>query len=75
MKGVIDKFNGEKGFGFIKSSEARCDVFFHKSAVSDEVEMKRGTHVEFELIDSQRGPKAVHINVEEGKWHTEDKTK
>ena len=62
MKGTIKMFNKEKGYGFIRTEDNR-DVFFHYSALMmDEFKTAEpGEHVEFDVEDSERGPRAANI--------------
>lgn len=62
MKGTIKMFNKEKGFGFIKAEDG-SDVFFHYSAiVADGFKTaEAGENVEFDLENSDRGPRANNI--------------
>lgn len=62
MRGTVKKFNPEKGFGFITTDDQR-DVFFHYSHLDMEgfKTIDPNTEVEFELVESDRGPQAHHI--------------
>ncbi len=62
MKGTIKMFNAEKGYGFIHSEEGN-DVFFHYSSlVMDGFKTAEvGEKVEFDLEESDRGPRAANI--------------
>jgi len=64
VKGTVKMFNKEKGFGFI-TTEAGEDVFFHFSALNMEgyKTVPAGQNVEFTLEQSDRGPRAVNINL------------
>ena len=64
VKGTVKMFNKEKGFGFI-TTEAGEDVFFHFSALNMEgyKTVPQGQAVEFTLEQSDRGPRAVNINI------------
>ena len=59
MLGKVKMFNAEKGFGFITMADGK-DVFFHYSQL-----MMKGyktidpdTRVEFDLVETERGPQA-----------------
>ena len=62
MKGTIKMFNAEKGYGFIHSEEGN-DVFFHYSSlIMDGFKTAEvGEKVEFDLEESDRGPRAANI--------------
>ena len=62
MKGKVKMFNKEKGFGFITSEEGK-DVFFHYSELQVEgfKTAEPGEEVEFDVSESDRGPRASNI--------------
>ncbi len=59
--GTITRFVEDKGFGFIKTEDSRDDVFFHHSAFDGEP--REGMTVEFQIQDSDRGPRATNVRV------------
>lgn len=60
--GVVKWFNDAKGFGFIEQ-ESGADVFVHFSVIQTEgfKSLTQGQQVEFEVIDSQKGPQASNV--------------
>ncbi|MCF0117037.1 MAG: cold shock domain-containing protein [Bacilli bacterium] len=62
MKGTVKMFNAEKGYGFIHTEDGK-DVFFHYSAlIMDSYKTATsGEEVEFEVEESDRGPRAMNI--------------
>ncbi len=59
MKGYVDFFNHNKGFGFIKQNGRNESYFFHISnAFEDIVE---GNQVSFELEQGERGLNAIKV--------------
>ena len=62
MKGTVKNFNKEKGYGFIRAEDNR-DYFFHCSAliVDDYKTAEKGENVEFEIEESDRGPRAKNV--------------
>lgn len=61
MKGSVKMFNKEKGYGFIHTDEGK-DIFFHFRALNDGSHtIDQNTNVEFELEESERGPRAINI--------------
>lgn len=62
MVGTVKWFNAEKGYGFIKVDEGD-DVFAHFSAIQGEgfKTLNEGQKVEFDVIQSDRGPQAANI--------------
>lgn len=62
MIGKVKMFNKDKGFGFIHG-EGPKDIFFHYSELVMEgfKTIEDGATVEFELVETDRGPQAKHI--------------
>lgn len=62
MQGKVKIFNKHKGFGFITMEDGK-DLFFHYSHLIMEgfKTIEEGTEVEFELVDTERGPQAHNI--------------
>ena len=62
MKGSVKMFNKEKGYGFIRTEDGK-DVFFnHSSILMDGYKTaETGEPVDFEVEDSDRGPRAKNI--------------
>ncbi len=62
-KGTVKWFNDGKGFGFIEREEGP-DAFVHFSSIQGEEGFKslaEGDAVEFEIIEDDKGPKAVNV--------------
>jgi CspA family cold shock protein len=66
IRGTVKWFNAAKGYGFIAREDQPVDVFVHFSDISAEGfrELYQGQTVEFEVVDSSRGPKATNVTVE-----------
>ncbi|MDH5174178.1 MAG: cold-shock protein, partial [Elusimicrobiota bacterium] len=62
MKGKVKWFNESKGYGFIEKEDGSGDVFVHFSSIQSEgfKTLHEGEVVEFEIVDSDKGPKAVN---------------
>jgi cold shock protein len=62
--GKVKWFDTKKGFGFIQQ-EGGADVFVHYSSVGGDgfKNLEEGQNVEFELVDSPKGPKASNVVV------------
>ena len=62
MKGIVKRFNKDKGFGFI-SDEAGNDVFFHYSKLVMEgfKDIAEGTVVEYDIFETDKGLQAENI--------------
>ncbi len=60
MKGTIKWYNARKGYGFVQGEDQK-DVFVHRSSIPQGILLKEGDKVEFEIENSDRGPKAINI--------------
>lgn len=61
MIGKIRTLVSSKGFGFIESGKVR-DYFFHMSdCKTDFIELREGDNVEFDLVESKKGPRACDV--------------
>jgi len=63
MRGKVKWFNEAKGYGFIEKEDGSGDVFVHFSAIESEgfKTLHEGEQVEFDIVDSDKGPKAVNV--------------
>ena len=61
-KGIVRRFNTQRGFGFISDSEGN-DVFVHYTGINGEgfKSLEEGQEVEFDVIQGQKGPQAVNV--------------
>jgi CspA family cold shock protein len=61
--GKVKWFNDQKGYGFISKDDGSGDVFAHFSAIESEgfKTLAEGEAVEFEVTESDKGPKAANI--------------
>jgi len=61
-QGVVKWFNDAKGFGFIEQ-ESGPDVFVHFSVIQVEgfKSLSQGQQVQFEIVESQKGPQASNV--------------
>ncbi len=60
MKGTVKWYNDRKGYGFIQGEDGE-DVFVHRTAIPMGVFLNEGDRVEFEVEESDRGPKAANV--------------
>ena len=65
MKGTIKRLVTEKNFGFITPEDGSKDVFFHASGLQGVMfaDLHMGDIVEFQVEDSEKGPRAVNVTV------------
>jgi CspA family cold shock protein len=61
--GTIKWFDNKKGFGFILGTDGQRDIFVHFSAIEGDGfrSLKDGEQVEYELVESEKGPQARHV--------------
>jgi CspA family cold shock protein len=61
--GRVKWFNEKKGFGFIEVQGGGKDVFVHYSGIQADgfKTLMEGDEVQFEVQESQKGPKAVNV--------------
>ena len=60
MEGKIKWYNPIKGFGFIVGEDGK-DIFVHQSDVPTGVSLNDDDPVEYEVEQSERGPKAKNV--------------
>ena len=61
--GKVKWFNDQKGYGFLSKEDGSGDVFVHFSSIQGEgfKTLAEGDSVEFEVVDSEKGPKAANV--------------
>ncbi len=64
--GRVKWFNDGKGFGFIEQEDGK-DVFVHYTAIQGEgfKTLIEGSIVEFDLLETDRGPQAANVSVKQ----------
>ena len=60
--GKVKWFDNKKGFGFIAQDSGK-DIFVHHTSIMGNgyKTLKEGEEVKFELIESEKGPKAQNV--------------
>lgn len=59
QEGIVKFFNEEKGFGFIKPTNSKEDVFVHLSGLIHEI--MRHDKVSFQIAEGQKGVQAINV--------------
>ena len=67
MQGTIKRVVRDRGFGFIRSTDGQED-FFHRNGLQqmDFDSLKEGSTVEFEVEQSEKGPRAANVRQSAG---------
>ena len=60
MEGIVNWFNVNKGFGFVKG-EDDVDYFVHISSIPKDVILKEGDKISFIVKSTDRGKQAVDV--------------
>jgi len=58
--GRVKRFDAQKHYGFITQENGR-DIFFHQNDVVEYRVLRAGQSVEFEIVQTPKGPKAVNV--------------
>ncbi len=63
-QGTVKWFNDTKGYGFLQSDDGQ-DIFVHHSDIQADGfrSLTEGTRVEFEMVQSEKGPKALNVHM------------
>jgi len=61
--GTVKWFDCKKGYGFIRGTDEGKDIFVHYTNIEGEGfrSLKDGERVEFDLIESDKGLQAQHV--------------
>ena len=60
-EGVVARFDGDRGFGFITPDAGGDDLFVHVSVVAGSAPLKQGDRVRYKVRQSDRGPQADRV--------------
>ena len=61
VKGKVKRWLGSRGYGFIDSEEHDEEIFVHASDIQGKEFLREGEEVEFEVVRTYKGPKAVNV--------------
>ena len=62
-KWKVKWFNDQKGYGFVTPEDGSKDLFVHYQEIQGDgfKTLAEGQEVEFEVVESEKGPKAVKV--------------
>ncbi len=62
-RGKVKWFNDQKGYGFVTPDDGGKDLFVHHTDIQAEGfrTLQEGQAVDFEIADSEKGPKATEV--------------
>ncbi len=61
MRGIVVKYNQQKGYGFIRVEDKMEDIFVHHSAIINAPHLEVGQAVEFEIKTTAKGLSAKNL--------------
>ncbi len=62
MKGKVKWYDLRKGYGFIEVDGQDDDIFIHRTSLPEDVTyLQEEDEVEFEIEETERGPKAINV--------------
>jgi len=62
LRGKLDKWFDEKGYGFIKSDDGRR-VFVHNWDIYGTEPIRVKQKMEFKIRQTEKGPRAISVNI------------
>lgn len=60
-KGIVVKFDAQRGFGFVRISGAPADVFVHITDVAGRAALVPGQRVTCDVVETPKGPAAKNV--------------
>ena len=60
-KGTVKRWLTFRGYGFITPEDGSGDIFVHNLDIEGRNSLREGEKVEFEVINTYRGPKAIDV--------------
>ena len=60
-EGVVARYDGDRGFGFITPDAGGDDLFVHVSVVAGSAPLQQGDRVRYKVRQSDRGPQADRV--------------
>jgi len=73
-KGTITRLIAGRGYGFIETEKNEAVFFHHNELVGITYRsLREGQQVEFDVIHTLEGLKAVNVRLARQKWHNERK--
>ncbi len=60
-EGVVARYDGERGFGFITPDAGGADLFVHMSVLVGSEPLQKGERVRYKVRQSDRGPQADRV--------------
>jgi CspA family cold shock protein len=60
-EGVVARYDGDRGFGFITPDAGGDDLFVHVSVVAGTAPLQQGDRVRYQVRQSDRGPQADRV--------------
>lgn len=62
MKGTVQYWNEQKGYGLIQSEDGR-DVLVYKKDLDFLTLLDAGDEVDYEIQQTRQGPRAIHVEI------------
>jgi len=60
MNGKVKFFNEKNGYGFVTAEDGK-EYFVHSTGLAEGVRITENDDVTFEIVESDRGPKADNV--------------